>query len=279
MATPLNRAQMRDAIRRMIEVVPLYDQTGSTGDEGQPTPGQPEPNNNTMNDAIAQSIDYLNRNARIELLSIPSGGVAVSSAPTWLQGPYPVDVSAALSDTLQPVEISEVTWDNGQANTTGQYIRLQPVDYYAEIKPFDQFKTYPQQPTPQQYFVIGNQVFLVPAPNTAGTLWFYYTIGIPQLTADTGTGSEIAVLPVCFQDVILYASVTLLSARQGEDTEAQSRFDKYMALTQDAMQSTIAYRNAYPIYSGNVPQQNTQKMTPFGEYARRYGQAQQTGGG
>src|ERR1700722_7253181 len=114
MATALNRAQMRDAIREMIEVVPLFDQTGLTADQGEPTAGQPEPNNNPINAAIAQSIDYLNRNARIELLSIPSGGVAVLSAPTWLQGPYPVDVSAALSDTLQPVEISEVTWDNGQ---------------------------------------------------------------------------------------------------------------------------------------------------------------------
>ncbi len=234
MATALTLAQIRDAVRRHLQIIPPID--SGTGNVGDQPPGQPDPNNATVNQAINRAIGAVNRVVRVGKIStLP--GLSVAAAPVYQMGPYYVDFSSLVADPLDTAEVADVTWYDG-----ANYYRLEPYIYYADARRFMQFQQYKPAAHPIQYFMMGNQLGLLPAPLAGGTLYITQMEGLTQLVNDTDT---ISFLPVAYHDVVEYLSVAILSARAAQDVEANERFQKFWMLAVCGLQQIYDWKNGY----------------------------------
>lgn len=274
MATSLTQAQLRDDIRRKIQVVPLFDITGVSGDIGQPNSGQPDPNNITVNNAINEAIQAVNRVVRVGPLTYET--IAVTAPASTFRGPFYVDISSVIPNPLVVTEIFDVTFTS--PTTT---IRLQPYNYYAAKKPGQQFI----QQTPGrvvEFILTGNQIGLLTPPIDNGNLSFSVAAGIPPLTVDAST---IQYLPVDFQSVVQYGAVTLLMYRRATDIESQTRAQSFGQMFMQGISTIYQWKNGFDD-SGLESVKDTLRMMPWDEMQRRAGiapggspqQGQQQGG-
>lgn len=235
MATALTLAQMRDYVWRLIQVVPQWDVDGST--LGTLAAGFSEPNKNTTNQAINEGIDAINRVVRIGAVSDLSP-IAVNPAPIWKRGPYYIDFYADEQNSLDVAEVTDVVWVDGG----GISYRLEPYDYYGPAREFMPYLQYSQEPHPRQYFMLGNQIGVLPAPNQAGTLYVTQMEGIPPLVNDT---DPILYLPINYHAVVRYYAAMVLSARAAMDVEANDRFVKYRDLALNGLVEIYTWKNGY----------------------------------
>jgi hypothetical protein len=234
--TALQFNQIRDQIRRLMQVQPLYDNSLNTGDWGNPTTSQPEPNNILLNQVINESIDAINRIVRCGAITMLSG-LAVSAVAAYAYGPAYIDYSSVLTNVNDVSEIINAVWVQ---TASGQIIRLEPYNYYAPSRKYEPYQQYAPAANPIQWQDAGNQIMLLPPPSTAGTLYLTQQEGIPYPASDS---SAIAFLPVSYHATVWYLSTAILSARAASDVEALDRFQKFYMLGVSALQQIYAWKN------------------------------------
>src|SRR5579862_8238263 len=157
MATALTLAQHRDDVWRKLQVTPAIDQGGTSGTIGT---GFSDPIVAVVNRALNEGINTVNRVARIGNVS-DLAPINTPAAPIYLRGPYYISFEALEQELNDVTEIADVHWQG----PNGQYIRLEPFDFYAPSRIYMPFHSYNQSYQPVQYFTKGNQIGLLHAPN------------------------------------------------------------------------------------------------------------------
>jgi hypothetical protein len=236
--TALQLNQMRDQVRRLLQLQPLYDTSGNTGDWGNPIAGQPDPNNILINQVLNEAIDAINRVVRLGKVTVLPG-VSVSGVASYQYGPYYVDYSGVVADPNSISETINVVWVNAG---TGKVIRLEPYGYYAPSRRYMPFNQYAPLPNPVQWQDAGTQIMLLPPPSQAGTLYLTQQEGLVHLVNDTDT---IGYLPVNYHPTVWYLATAILSARAALDVEANDRFAKFYQLGASGLQQLYAWKNGW----------------------------------
>lgn len=248
-----SQADMRDDVRRLLAIIPPIDT--ASGAAGAQPPAQPDPDNPTINTAINQAIEALNRIVRIGpftdyTIAIPASTLTKRSF-AW------VDVSSIeppRHGVIHATEILDVLWTDSDGNTN----RLQPQQYYGGTKGYTQFQQYKPGARPSQFITTGAQIGLLPAPTTAGVLTFSAASGIDALLSDTDVPQFI---PDDYEFCLVYWAVMLLSAREAQSVEAQSRFPIFQQLAVQTMLQVYQWKNGYDD-SGVEVARNILMMTP-----------------
>lgn len=240
----LTQNQMYDAERRLLELVPGIDLPTPLS-SGVAAPSQPDPNNNTIQDALNYAIDWVNRKVRCGPV-VWISPISVAAAGAGILGGLNVDIASDDSNTLLIREATDAVWaytaNQGGVNQT-LYRRLEPLNYAAMLSGSTSFPQYPAQAQPTQWYITGTTVVLVPPPNVAGTLYLMQTEGIPQL--DGSATTTITGPPVGLHSVIYFKAAATLSARQGTNLESQQRFERYDALANDGLGDIIAWKQGF----------------------------------
>jgi len=263
-----SQADMRDDVRRLLAIVPPIDT--SSGAAGALPTAQPDPDNPTINTAINQAIEALNRIVRVGpftdyTISVPAYTTDKRSV-AW------VNVS-----TIEPpgggvfhaTEILDVLWTGTDGNTN----RLQPQQYYGSTKAYTQFQQYKPATRPSQFITTGVQIGLLPAPTEAGILTFSAASGQSALLTDTDVP---AYIPDDYEFCLVYWAVMLLSAREAQSVEAQSRYPAFQQLAAQSMLQVYQWKNGYDDTGVEVAR-NILMMTPINTQQQRMqatGQAQ-----
>lgn len=263
--TALILSQIRDQIRRLMQIQPLFDNTLTVGDYGKPTTSQPEPNNILIGQVINESIDAINRVVRCGAITLLAG-LPVSAVPAYAYGPAYIDYSSVLTNPNDVAEIINVVWVQTANATT---IRLEPYNYYAPSRKYLPFNQYAPAQNPLQWQDAGNQLMLTPPPGAAGTLYLTQQEGIPYPPTDADV---ITFLPVAYHATVWYLSVAILSARAASDVEAGDRFQKFYMLAVSALQQIYAWKNGNGEGSMNMIA-DTLQMIPGIQQARQSGPA------
>jgi hypothetical protein len=264
--TALQLNQIRDQVRRLLQVQPLYDNTGSTGDYGNPATGSPEPNNNLLNQTINEAIDAINSVVRCGAITLLAA-ITVAAVPSYAYGPAYIDYSSVLTNAGDVAEIINAVWVQ---TASGATIRLEPYNYYAPSRKYEPFAQYAPMSNPVQWQDAGNQIMLLPPPAQAGSLYLTQQEGIPYPASDTAT---IAFLPVSYHRAVWYLAVAILSARAASDVEANDRFQKFYTLGVSALQQIYAWKNGNDEGSMNMIA-DTLQMIPGIMQARSAGAVQ-----
>lgn len=245
-------ANLRDECRRLLAIMTALDAgTGSTGD---PVSSQPDPLNVVINSAINQAIEALNRVVRVgPFIEYP---LTVAAATARKRSTFWVSVQSLLppgGGVFHTSEIEELTWTDANGNTN----RLQPFQYYSGGKGYTQFQAY-KPGTPTQFITSGFQIGLLPPPDAAGTLTFTAASGIPALIADTDVPD---LLPDDYEFALVYWAVMLLSAREAQSVEAQSRYPLFKEQAAQAFLQVYQWKNGFDD-SGIEVVRNVLMMTP-----------------
>lgn len=238
-------ANWRDITRRWLEIVPGPDLPTPLSAGALP-PGQPNPDNPTLNQAINSAIDLINQVVCCGSVT-DLGGINVSAAPAYKRGFQYIDFSGQLGPigtSLVNVQIVDVLWQDASQNFT----RLQPYTFYtddvgqpAKYRPFQQLL---QAPVPESYIILGNQIGLTPPVNQGGVLYLTILPALPQLTLDT---DAIETLPYPYLDLIGYLSVILVGARTIRDVDQSTRAGQFLPL------ATQGLTNLYNWKGGSDP--------------------------
>lgn len=236
----LSLAQMRDQIRRYIRVTPPIDPPVSSAVAGQQPTDTPDPNNNTINQAINDGVYFINRIVRVGL--IQDVNIAVTSAPPTKRGAFWVDMSSKMIPLLSVAEIENVWWIDATNPAAPVAQHLAPLNYYQYTTVNRDFQQLAPSVNVSQFIVSGVQVGLIPAPVNPGTLSCTVVNGIAPLLTDTDT---ILYLPVDLQQAVLYWAVVILAMRRANDVEGASLMQTYTALAQDATEKIWMWKNGY----------------------------------
>jgi len=197
------RAELRDAVRRLIGRVPASELGGKVGD---PLPSQPTPTNSAINDAIDEAIAELNRAV---LIGDTTGHQAYSVSAQTTNGPCVIQ----LKEDAARYSVISVQW-----NQDSTYLLLEPSMMIIERTNEETLNTPPG--VPQKWWTEGDKIALLPAPATSGTALVTYTMGIalPEPDTATITGVPEHLLPA----VTTIAARRLLITELG-DYEMQAR--------------------------------------------------------
>ena len=234
MAIGLTRAQLRDSIRRHLQIIPPLDAGIAGASAGDSPQSQPDPSNAVLNEYLNMGIDAVNRVCRVGPVQTLTAAVPVS---THLRKQY-IDISGSVGITLAADEVLDVWFTE---NSTSNAYALEPYLYYKDAKKFQQFAQAPPG-RPAQYQVSGSQIILIPPSDRAGTLSFDTAQGMDQLTTDS---QQIPFLPVEFQVAVEYWAVLLACARNGQDVESQARMQAFAPIAMQLLTQIYQWKNGY----------------------------------
>lgn len=231
---------MRDEVRRYMRITPPIDPPTSSGVAGQQPTDTPDPNNNTINQAINDGIYFINRIVRVGLIN--DVNIDVVAAPPSKRGAYWVDMSSKMVPTIISAEIENVWWlDKSDPNNPIPQ-QLEPLTYYKYSRVNRDFQQQAPSSNIVQFILSGVQIGLLPPPANVGTLYCTVANGMSPLAAD---GDTIPYLPVDLQQAVLYWAVVILSMRRANDVEGAALIQSYMPAAQDSTVKIWVWKNGY----------------------------------
>lgn len=233
---------MYDQVRRYLRITPPIDPPTSSGVAGQAPPSTPDPNNNTILQALNDGLYLINKIVRTG--SIADFSKAVTAVVPTKRGALFVDISSAITPALIVSEVENVWWVDTPSSAVQS---LAPLTYYQYATVNKDFQQMAPSTNVTQFIVSGAQIGLLPAPANAGTLWFTLAGGIAtssagQLTAGADT---ISFLPVDLQQTVLYWAVVVLCARRANDVEGAALLQTYLSMAQDGTEKIWTWKNGY----------------------------------
>ena len=223
-----------------MRVTPPIDPPTSSGVAGQQPTDTPDPNNNTINQAINDGIYFINRIVHVGLIADATITVP-ASAPTK-RGAAWVDMSSVLLPALVSCEVENVWWADTSVPAVPVVQQLAPLGYYKYATVSRDFQQMSPSSNVQMFVLSGAQIGLLPPPQNGGTLTCTFITGIAPMAAD---GDTILILPVDLQQAVLYWAVVILAMRRANDVEGGSLLTPYTALAQDATEKIWIWKNGY----------------------------------
>lgn len=231
---PLTRAQMRDAIRRDLQILPPFDQ--GTGIEGEQPSYARFPSNAVINQKLNEALAYLsakvgysvNTDYEIEVdVTTENGAQGFSlSDPRDGMGIATVD------------DVRQVLWDDG----TTTYL-LQPRNYHEMDRAGWQWQN--ESPgVPRWYWIEGYTLYILPGSGTAGTLRCIIGDGMTTYTNDAST---IQGLPVTYHTGVQYIADMLIAASQPQDAEMRNFYAMYKPMAAEWVEQIGQWYNTASI--------------------------------
>lgn len=243
MSAPLNRAQMRDAIRRKLQITPPNDLPPTDpnyGPVGAEPAYSPDPSNIALNMFIDEAVDELVAFTGFHTTQ----NLQVATTATSNNGPQAINLATIQDSTLNYVgainEIRRIYFDDG---VSAQY-RLTATAW----EDLDRFRRQWQsvQPAyPRQYWIDGYQLWLLPACQQAGTLHIIAGTGLTAYRTDQDTIEQ---LPGTYQVTIQYCAIRLYAMSKPQDAEAQATLATFGPLAEKWLMKTAAW------YGDQTPQ-------------------------
>jgi hypothetical protein len=199
---PLNLAQGRDAIRRMLGITPPADM--NAGPPGAVPSDWPEPTNLVLNQCVGFAIQEINRQSEHHNTTSLCVPVAAQTA----YGPFSVPLSTIVGTVGNIVnDIQRVSWHGGKDSI------LLVASSFTDLDRVNNQYDNAAPSTPQYYFVKEYSLCLTPAPDHAGTLHIYAGTGILAPLTDS---DYIDQLPFDYQEIVwLGAAVKWLQTQCG----------------------------------------------------------------
>lgn len=198
----MNRAEMRDHVRRLLGIRPPIDTSDPDAKPGDEPLQQPYPHNALINQVIRSTAALLNATLGIVI----DGTVREEHIPAQTaNGPYQHRVG--FEDDYGVLE----AWWNDALLTPITFVDLDR-----------QGVVWPAEPpsTPRYVIVEGMSLYLFPAPNAAGTLKLRCQRGMSGPISDTDTFHH---LPQEFHELIMYLVVVELADSLADDIEMATR--------------------------------------------------------
>lgn len=250
MSAPLNRAEARDYIRRKLQITPPVDYgTGAVGE--QPT-YFPDPSNAAINQALDDALsEYV---VRVGYQVAPA--VAFSIAAQTANGAYLFAINGLPGQPYAQGfhEIRRMSWTpTGGVNQT-----LRAVDrHFLDSKRMEWQNDVPGQPL--RYWIEGGNVYVHPAPSTAGTLTIMAGMGVAGYMTDDDT---IENLPADYHKGVYATAIRILAEMRPQNVEMQA------IAAQQAQNSERWLRDTQKLEARRAAQ--SQPTLTFRSYRRRY---------
>lgn len=233
----LNRAQMRDAIRRKLNITPPID--AGTGNAGDQPVNRGNPSNQQMNDAIQESVHSLNRRCNFHVNN--NINVPVPAINSSVLGPYEINLQAAAVQSNPNLDLATIN-DVRRAeyiDSSATYYRLEPTDYRELGLQRTDYKATPPG-TPRQYWLEGYKLYVYPAQSVSGVVNLICGTGLLAFRLDTDTLTQI---PLDYQDVIQYMAIDILMSGQTMDKEAKERRAIFSQLAENGILDIYRWKN------------------------------------
>lgn len=233
----LNRAQLRDAIRRKLNITPPIDLAqGNIGD--QPA-NRGNPSNFQMNDAIQEAVYDLNRRCNFHVNN--NINISVPAISPSVLGPYEINLNVAAVQSNPVLGIASIN-DVRRAEfiqSGGAYYRLEPTDYREVDLARTDYKTTPPG-TPRQYWIEGYKLYVYPSQAVSGVINLICGTGLLAYQTDEDVLSQI---PLDYQDVIQYLAIQILMSGQTMDKEAKERMAVFAQLAEQGVMDVNRWKN------------------------------------
>jgi len=239
MAIALNRAQIRDRVRRVyLGITPPIDPQPGTG---APVPGaqagdaptqRPDPSNAVLNDCLEMAVADLCRKCDYHENRVEAFPVA--AYPAGFSGPAWVGLQEFLgSANLR--DIKRVVWtDSTHPPTLLQGTSWQTRDRLQQ----------PQEAVPCGlpvfYLLQGYELGLLPAPTAAGTLSMLLGTSPYGPVTDQDILRQ---LPVDFHEVVFVGAAIRSLSRIAEDAEAQAKLSTLVPVWLTGVGEVMTYKN------------------------------------
>lgn len=254
----LTRAQLRERIRRdRLGILTPLGENLSTAAEGDPPTWQPDPNNDTINAAIEESLAELNQEI---FFSGSNGQVPLAVTVQTANGPYRVQnlITAIPGYTAvgQVNNISHVQW----TPTSGPSVPLLPKTFLEMRRDFPDYNNTPPA-VPSHYIIDSYDLYTYPAPVEAGTLYMLMGLSMLSPTDDT---DYIGQLPADFNPLVMDMAAVRAGRTVIGDVEMQARVALilpaiaegkkrlkvwYISQMQDR-QAGVTHRSTRPYFTG-----------------------------
>ncbi len=244
---------LRDEVRRLCGVTPLFDISGNMNDVGNPAPHQPEPTNAKINQAldaslsdILRKVGYLPGVEGNAANTIPHGSVAYQVTQQDFappdsngvyhqipQGPCAIELfspnwQGANSTNNMIIQVRNLWWSDDQSGTFGgggNITMLNPVSMFEMSRSGSRRQWQTEKPSskPRDWWVDGPWLYLLPCPNQVGNL--YAMIESESTNAFMSTADPY--LPPSYVYVVEYGAVLEIARMLPLDTEMQLRAEVY----------------------------------------------------
>jgi len=233
LTTLLNRASLRDAIRRdKLRITPPID-TG-TGIAGAVPPNRPDPSNQVLNDCISNALAKINR--RVGFNTVVN--VPLTVPVTFTNGPQEINLSAQIPPAYSLNDISRVFW-----TPTGSPVGkvLEATLWQTEDRRRWDSINYPPS-MPERYYTDSYSLFLLPGSSGGGTLSLYIGQGILSPQND---GDFITLLSIDCQDVIVTACAVEWLLQNPEDAEQAAKLQTWGTELQVGVEELLNWKNSF----------------------------------
>lgn len=192
----LNRAQLRERIRRdRLGIVTPIEMNLSTAAEGDAPTYQPDPSNNVINAAIEEALSEINGDI---FFSGSSGMIPIVVAAQTTGPYYQIDLQTAITSytgTAQINNVSHAQWTPDDGNAT----RLIAKSFRELDRDRGDWMNAPVG-VPQNYIIDSYNLYIYPAPSSAGTLNLMTGLSMLSPVDDTDT---IGQLPADYHPTIM----------------------------------------------------------------------------
>lgn len=209
----MNRAQMRDWLRRNLGIQPPIDTQLEGAKAGDAPSWQPDPSNASLDQAIRDACAFVNRELRLtDAGSVTSISVTAQTA----DGPYWLEMNHQITG-LRPgsvVGVKAAWWNNGTDRRQLTPITLEELERDGV--------RYLDEPVgdPRWYVVSGYRLGVYPAPSAAGTLEGRFTTGLLAPESDAQSFQQI---PEEYEQCPLYLALVLIAKVVPDDMEMLTR--------------------------------------------------------
>lgn len=193
--------------------------------EGEAPPTRPYPDNDTINQAITDSVAFHNRECGI--FAGPSSGVGgfadFSFSVTALedsQGPQVINLADLMAlDTRLQINTIKSVWVGYVGDDSSLRTPLRPVHVMDLERDGERWMTTPQGPA-ERFWISGNRLYIHPAPTRD---YGVYLLSRMSLVGPISDAQGIEYLPVDYHPVIFDRAALFVAEATPQDTEMQLR--------------------------------------------------------
>ena len=210
----LTLAQMRDAVRRELNITPPIDEAIPGAREGDCPTAWPHPSNALINQSVRWAISKINRQTGF----IGSNDfITLAIAAQTANYPLQISLQANVPNTAT-FQINTVRRVSFLATGAVTETLLFPTTMYQLDREERPWASIPPA-APRFYLIEGGTLWLTPAPNVAGTLRLMCGLGLISPQVDTDTLGQ---LPSDYYPVVIDIVKAHLQANQIEDAVSEA---------------------------------------------------------
>jgi hypothetical protein len=205
----MTRAQMRDAIRLEMGLPIAKSRGGNVGD---PAKTHPRPTNDLINQKLDDALSMIARESGFSVVSSLTQAVSAQTA----NGAYSVSLWSFGVPTVKQGssdQVRRVSWYNGET-----WEMLTPSSREAMDRDNRDWDNTPPS-VPQWWWVEGNNLFIAPAPEAAGTLKINAGVGVMGYDTDNAFIEE---LPATLLPAVRVVAVQMIGLSDPTDPEMQA---------------------------------------------------------